>query len=221
MEDHRRIADLLQQGLIEEGFAADVAYDGQEGLGLALCEVYDAIVLDIGLPSLDGLAVCRRLRERGHRVPVLMLTARDAVADRIAGLDGGADDYLTKPFDFGEFVARIRALLRRANDRATTEMRLGELVVDPVRRQVRRGSEEIPLPAKEFAILEYLLQQPGRVATRAMIEAHVWGSDFANESNVIDVHIGALRRRLGDRRDRPLIETVRGVGYRVTEAAGP
>jgi two-component system copper resistance phosphate regulon response regulator CusR len=221
VEDHRRIAALLKQGLAEEGFAVDVAYDGEEGLEYALAEPYDAIVLDIGLPRLDGLAVCRALRQRGDRVPILMLTARDAIADRIAGLNGGADDYLTKPFAFGEFLARIRALLRRANDRPTTELRVGDLVLDPVRHEVRRGRDQIQLPAKEFAILEYLLQQPGRVATRAMIEEHVWGSEFAGESNVIDVHIRSLRRRLGDQRDQPLIETVRGVGYRIAGETAP
>jgi DNA-binding response OmpR family regulator len=219
VEDHRRIAASIGQGLAEEGFAVDLAHDGQEGLECAVRGVYDAIVLDIGLPLMDGLSVCRTLRGRGDRVPILVLTARDAVADRICGLDDGADDYLTKPFAFGELLARIRALLRRAGNRPTSELQAGDLVVDPARHRVRRGAEEIRLPAKEFAILEYLLQQPGRVATRTMIEEHVWGSDFAGESNVIDVHIRSLRRRLGDGRDRPLIETVRGVGYRVTGAS--
>lgn len=215
VEDHQRIAGFLKRGLTEEGFAVDVAYDGEEGLEYALRETYDAIVLDIGLPRLDGLAVCQVLRQKGDRVPILMLTARDAVADRIAGLDSGADDYLTKPFAFGEFLARIRALLRRANDRPTTELRAGDLVLDPVRHEVRRGATEIQLPIKEFAILEYLLQQPGRVATRTMIAEHVWGYEFASESNVIDVHVRSLRKKLGDSHDQPLIETVRGVGYKI------
>ncbi len=215
VEDHRRMADALKQGLVEEGYAVDVASDGEEGLALALQEPYDAIVLDLGLPRLDGVALCKALRRSGNCVPILMLTARDALDDRIDGLNVGADDYLTKPFAFGELLARIRALLRRANQRVTSELQVRDLVLDPVRHQVRRGQEEIRLPAKEFALLEYLLQQPGRVATRAMIEEHVWGSEFAGESNVIDVHIRSLRKRLGDDPARPMIETVRGVGYRV------
>jgi DNA-binding response OmpR family regulator len=218
VEDHQRIAGFLRRGLTEEGFAVDVAGDGDEGLAYALQEAYDVVVLDIGLPGMDGLELCKELRRRGNRVPVLMLTARDTVADRISGLDSGADDYLTKPFAFGEFLARIRALLRRANDRPTNELRAGDLVLDPLRHEVRRAGEVISLPLKEYAILEYLLQQPGRVATRSMIAEHVWGYDFASESNVIDVHVRSLRQRLGDTREQPLIVTVRGVGYKVAVA---
>lgn len=217
VEDQRRIARFLERGLSEEGFAVDVAYDGHEGLAFAEQGHYDLLVLDVVLPGRDGLAVCAELRRQGNRVPILMLTARDTVADRIAGLDSGADDYLVKPFAFGEFLARIRALLRRAGDRPTNELRLRDLVLDPVRHEVHRAGAPVSLPAKEFAILEYLLQQPGRVATRAMIAEHVWGYDFASESNVIDVHIRSLRQKLGDTRDRPLIETIRGVGYKVAE----
>jgi len=214
VEDHRRIARFLERGLAEEGFAVDVAFDGEEGLAFAENGAYDVVVLDIVLPLMDGIALCRELRRQGNRVPILMLTARDTIADRIAGLDSGADDYLTKPFAFEEFMARVRALLRRGYDRTTNELRAGNVVLDPVRHEVRRGGTLIPLPAKEFAILEYLLQQPGRVATREMIAEHVWGYDFDSESNVIDVHVRALRQRLGDTRERPLIETVRGVGYK-------
>ncbi len=217
VEDQRRIARFLERGLSEEGFAVDVAYDGDEGLAFARHGAYDVIVLDVVLPGRDGLAVCAELRRQGNRVPILMLTARDTVADRIAGLDSGADDYLIKPFAFGEFLARIRALLRRAGDRPTNELRVRDLVLDPVRHEVRRAGAPVSLPAKEFAILEYLLQQPGRVATRAMIAEHVWGYDFASESNVIDVHIRSLRQKLGDTRERPLIETIHGVGYKVAE----
>jgi DNA-binding response OmpR family regulator len=215
VEDHRRIAAFLKRGLEEEGFAVDAAYDGEEGLDYALHGVYDIITLDVVLPRMDGLALCRTLRERGNRVPILMLTARDTLSDRVTGLDSGADDYLTKPFAFAEFLARVRALLRRANDRSTTELRAGDIVLDPVRHEVRRAGAVVPLPLKEYAILEYLLQQPGRVVTRTMIAEHVWGYDYTSESNVIDVHVRSLRQRLGDTPERPVIATVRGVGYKI------
>jgi DNA-binding response OmpR family regulator len=215
VEDQRKIAAFLRRGLEEVGYAVDLAEDGEEALEFTNTVAYDLIVLDIILPKRDGLAVCRELRERGSRVPILLLTARDTVDDRILGLDSGADDYLTKPFAFGEFLARIRALLRRGNERSTSELRLGNLVLDPARHEVRLNKKLVPLALKEYAILEYLLQHPGRVATRTMIAEHVWGYDFASESNVIDVHIRSLRRKLGDDGDQPLIQTVRGVGYKV------
>ncbi len=215
VEDHRQIARFLERGLVEEGFVVDVAYDGDEGLAFAEQAAYDLIVLDVVLPRRDGLALCAELRRQGNRVPILMLTARDTVADRIAGLDSGADDYLTKPFAFGEFMARIRALLRRAGDRPTNELRVRDVLLDPARHEVYRAGTLVPLPAKEFAILEFLMQQAGRVATREMIAEHVWGYGFASESNLIDVHVRSLRQKLGDTRNQPLIETIRGVGYKV------
>lgn len=215
VEDQRKIAAFLQRGLEEEGYAVDVAVDGEEGLAFAATAPYDVIVLDVILPRQDGLAVCQTLRRRGSRVPILMLTARDTVEDRIAGLDSGADDYLTKPFAFGEFLARLRALLRRGNERGSPDLRAADVVLDPVRHEVRRGGAVVPLALKEYAILEYLLQQPGRVATRTMIAEHVWGYDFESESNVIDVHIRSLRRKLDAGREGTIIETVRGVGYRI------
>jgi len=215
VEDQRKIAAFLRRGLEEEGYAVDLALDGEEGLDFAGAAPYDLVVLDIMLPKRDGLSVCRELRTRGCRVPILMLTARDTVEDRIAGLDSGADDYLTKPFAFGEFLARVRALVRRGSDRRSPELQVADIVLDPVRHEVRRAGEIVPLALKEYAILEYLLQQPGRVATRTMIAEHVWGYDFESESNVIDVHIRSLRRKLDAGRDRTAIETVRGVGYRI------
>ncbi len=215
VEDQRKIAAFLRRGLEEEGYAVDLASDGEEGLDFATSALYDLIVLDVMLPKRDGLSVCRELRLQGSRAPILMLTARDTVADRIAGLDSGADDYLTKPFAFSELLARVRALVRRGNERSTPELRVADLVLDPVRHEVRRAGTLVPLPLKEYAILEYLLQQPGRVATRTMIAEHVWGYDFASESNVIDVHIRSLRRRLDSNGERAVIETVRGVGYRI------
>jgi len=215
IEDQRKIAAFLRRGLEEKGYAVDVAEDGEEGLAFAGSAAYDLIVLDLILPKRDGLSVCRELRRSGSRMPVLMLTARDTVDDRIAGLDSGADDYLTKPFAFGEFLARVRALVRRGSDRSTPELRAADVVLDPARHEVRRGGEIVPLTLKEYTILEYLLLQPGRVATRTMIAEHVWGYDFASESNVIDVHIRSLRRKLEEGRCEPLIKTVRGVGYNV------
>ncbi len=215
VEDQRKIAAFLRRGLEEEGYAVDLAADGEEGLDFATSAEYDVIVLDVVLPKRDGLTVCRELRLQGSQTPILMLTARDTVADRIAGLDSGADDYLTKPFAFGEFLARVRALVRRGNDRSTPELRIADLVLDPARHEVRRAGSVVPLPLKEYAILEYLLQQPGRVATRTMIAEHVWGYDFASESNVIDVHIRSLRRSLDAGDGKSVIETVRGVGYRM------
>ncbi|MGI8553183.1 MAG: response regulator transcription factor [Dehalococcoidia bacterium] len=215
VEDQRKIAAFLKRGLEEEGYAVDLAFDGDEALNLAESAPYDLIVLDIILPKRDGLAVCRALRLQGNRVPILMLTARDTVEDRIAGLDSGADDYLTKPFAFGEFLARVRALRRRGSDRSTPELHVADLVLDPGQHEVRRGGRIVLLTLKEYAILEYLLQQPGRVATRTMIAEHVWGYDFESESNVIDVHIRSLRKKLDDGGDQPLIQTVRGVGYKV------
>lgn len=214
VEDQHKIAAFIRRGLEEEGYAVDLSADGEDALELAASTDYDVIVLDIILPKLDGLAVCRTLRQQGQRVPILMLTARDTVDDRIAGLDSGADDYLTKPFAFGEFLARIRALMRRSSDQPGPELSAGDLVLDPVRHEVRRGGEVIPLALKEFAILEYLLQQRGRVATRTMIADHVWGYNFDSESNVIDVHIRSLRRKLGEDAGQSLIQTVRGVGYK-------
>jgi len=215
VEDQRKIAAFLRRGLEEEGYAVDLALDGEEGLDFAAAAPYDLVVLDIMLPKRDGLSVCHELRQRGCRVPILMLTARDTVEDRIAGLDSGADDYLTKPFAFGEFLARVRALVRRGSDRRSPELQVADIVLDPVRHEVRRAGKIVPLALKEYAILEYLLQQPGRVATRTMIAEHVWGYDFESESNVIDVHIRSLRRKLDAGRDRTAIETVRGVGYRI------
>ncbi len=176
-----------------------------------------AIVLDVMLPGIDGLEVCRRLRKHGVHVPILLLTARDAVADRVAGLDAGADDYLVKPFAFAELSARLRALARRPPDTLETVLRAGDVRLDPATRQVWRGDQEIELPNKEFRILEYLLRHPNRVLTRGMIADHVWDYDFPNVTNVIDVHIRSLRRRLGDPYPGTLIQTIRGAGYRLTQ----
>lgn len=215
VEDEARLADLLQRGLNEEGHAVDVATDGEDALDWIDAGDYDAIVLDIMLPGIDGLDVCRSLRRQRVRAPILLLTARDSIADRVTGLDAGADDYLVKPFAFTELTARLRALARRPPETHDPVLTAGDLRLDPAERRVWRGGEEIPLPNKEFRILEYLMRHPNRVLTRPMIAEHVWDYDFPNATNVIDVHMRLLRRQLRDPYPGGLIETVRGAGYRI------
>ena len=197
----------------------DVAHDGEAGLELARAADYDLLVLDWLLPGRDGLAVCRALRGDGSRLPILMLTARDAVEDRIAGLDTGADDYLVKPFALGELLARARALLRRGPAGALPVLRVGDLTLDPATRRVRRGGREIILSAKEYALLEYLMRHAGRTVARTLIMEHVWDFDFDSGTNVIDVYINYLRNKVDRGHDVKLIQTVRGVGYRLSEHA--
>jgi two-component system, OmpR family, response regulator len=215
VEDEKRLATLLHKGLTEEGHAVDLTGSGEDGLDWVSVGKYDAIVLDVMLPGIDGLEVCRRLRRKAVHTPVLLLTARDAIADRVQGLDAGADDYLVKPFAFVELAARLRALDRRPTDTLPTVLRVGNVTLDPATRKVWHGDDEIQLPNKEFRILEYMLRQPGRVLTRAMIAEHVWDYDFPNVTNVIDVHIRQLRHKLADPYPGTLIQTVRGAGYRV------
>jgi two-component system, OmpR family, response regulator len=214
VEDEERLATLLRKGMVEEGHAVDLAERGEDALSWVLVSEFDAIVLDIMLPGIDGFETCRRLRRQGTTVPILLLTARDAIADRVMGLDSGADDYLVKPFAFAELFARLRALSRRPPATVDVELVGGDLRVDPATRQVRRGDEEIVLTNKEFRILEYLMRHPGRVLTRTMIAEHVWDYDFPNITNVIDVHVRQLRRKLGDPYPGQMIQTVRGAGYR-------
>jgi two-component system, OmpR family, response regulator len=215
VEDEPRLATLVRRGLSEEGHAVDVAGTGEEALDWVDAAPFEAIVLDVMLPGIDGFEVCRRLRRAGVHVPILLLTARDAVADRVAGLDAGADDYLVKPFAFAELAARLRALARRPPDTLETVLRAGNVRLDPATRRVWRGAEEIELPNKEFRILEYLMRHPNRVLTRTMIADHVWDYDFPNVTNVIDVHIRSLRRKLDDPYPGELIQTIRGAGYRL------
>ncbi len=213
VEDEPRLSQVLAQALREHGYAIDLAHDGEEGLGLAELEPYDALILDVMLPRLDGFELCRRLRTGGSAVPILMLTARDAVEDRVRGLDLGADDYLIKPFSLSELLARIRALFRRqpAGSREPL-LRVGALELDPGTREVRRGGQPVTLTSKEFSLLEYLLRNPGRVLSRDSIVAHVWDYDFSATSNVVDVYIRSLRRKL---EDNSLIRTIRGAGYKL------
>lgn len=221
VEDERRIADFIRKGLTEAGYAVDVAYDGEEGLAWTDVVNYDAIVLDVMLPIRDGIDVCRTLRIRGVGVPVLMLTARDAIDDRVRGLDSGADDYLVKPFAFAELLARLRALTRREPVLLNTLLQVADLTLDTTTRIVERGGSIIDLTNKEYALLEYLMRHPNQVLTRSMIAEHVWNFDFDNVTNVIDVHIRYLRRKLDDPFPTKLIQTVRGAGYRISDRPEP
>lgn len=215
VEDELRLAGLLHRGLEEAGHAVDLVSTGEEALDWASAAPYDAVVLDVMLPGVDGLEVCRRLRRTGAKTPVLLLTARDAVTDRVSGLDAGADDYVIKPFALAELLARLRALARRPTEALDPVLRAGTLRLDPAMRRVWRDRDEITLTNKEFRILECLLRRPGRVLTRALIAEQVWDYDFPNATNVIDVHVRTLRRKLDDPAPGLLIQTVRGVGYRL------
>jgi len=214
VEDDLKMASLLRRGLLEEGLAADVARTGDDALWMAEATEYDAIVLDVMLPGADGFEVCRRLRESGRWSPVLMLTARDAVEDRVAGLDAGADDYLTKPFSFAELLARLRALARRAPLERPTVLEAGDLRLDPATRRAWRGDVEIGLSAKEFALLETFMRRPGDVLSRYQLLEHCWDYGYENRSNVVDVYVRYLREKVDRPFGRSSLETVRGVGYR-------
>ncbi len=213
VEDNRRLNTSLRQSLVEEGYAVDAAFDGQEGEELALMAPYDVIVLDLMLPVKDGLEVCRSLRLQHITTPILMLTARDTIDDRVHGLDSGADEYLVKPFAISELRARLRALLRRDSGDKSGQLRVADLVLDPATHAVTRRGQAISLTAKEFALLEYLMRNPGRVISREAIENHVWDYDFASGSNVVDVYIRRLRRKIDDPFEVKLFETIRGAGY--------
>jgi len=217
VEDQPKLAALLARGLREEGHAADIAARGEDALWMAPAAAYDVVVLDIMLPGIDGLETCRRLRQSGIWTPVLMLTARDAVDDRVIGLDSGADDYLTKPFSFDELLARLRALTRRAPAERPVTVEVGELRLDPAAHRAWRGETELELSAKEFAMLELLMRRPGSVLTRAQLLEGAWDMSYERGSNIVDVYIRHLREKI----DRPFgsetIETVRGVGYRLRE----
>ncbi|HVZ48080.1 MAG TPA: response regulator transcription factor [Gemmatimonadaceae bacterium] len=218
VEDDGRLADLLARSLRELGYAVDVVGDGEAALVQAALNQYDGVILDIQLPRLDGLAVCRELRKRGNPVPILMLTARDAVHDRIAGLDAGADDYLAKPFDLQELHARVRALLRRMPAIAPTQLNIGDLVVDTAAQTATRGGEPVMLTTKEFVMLEYLARNAGRVVGRAEIVGHVWDDNHDPLTNAVEVYINRLRKKIDSGRP-PLIHTRRGAGYILTDRA--
>ena len=215
VDDDRRLCAIIKRGLLEEAYAVDLAYDGEEGEYLTEVNPYDLIILDIMLPSKDGIEICHELRAKGINTPVLMLTAKDAVEDRVRGLDTGADDYLVKPFAFNELLARMRALLRRDGIPRSPELKVGDLTLDTLTRRVRRGQRSIELTTKEYVVLEYLMRHPDAVVTRTMIEEHAWDYDFDSLSNLVDVYVNRLRRKIDNKGEESLIRTVRGAGYRL------
>jgi DNA-binding response OmpR family regulator len=219
VEDNHRLSTSLKLNLAHEGYSVDTAYDGQEGQDLAELAPYDLIILDVLLPAKDGFEVCRDLRRRRIHTPILLLTARDSVDDRVEGLNCGADDYLVKPFAMRELLARLRALLRRQQPYQPGRLEMGSLVVDPSTHTALRAGQPIELTPKEFALLEFLLRHPNQVVTRQLIEQHIWNYDFECESNVIDVYVRRLRRKIDDPFPVKLLSTVRGVGYRLTPPA--
>ena len=214
MEDEHRLSNVIKKGLEEDGFAVDGAYDGEEGLYMAESENYDLIVLDVMLPKTDGVKICRQLRSKNNKTPILMLTARSTLEDKVAGLDSGADDYLTKPFAFLELRSRLQALLRRSVAEASPTIKLPDLELDPIRHKVTRAGTVVELTPKEFAVLEFLLRHKDEVVTRTMITEHVWDYNFEGMSNVVDVFMATLRRKIDKAAAVKLIHTVHGVGYR-------
>jgi heavy metal response regulator len=217
VEDENKIASFLQRGLKEQGYSVDVTENGEEGYFLASTQEYDLIILDLMLPKMDGLSLCRKLRQDNVQVPLLMLTAKDALRDKVTGLDSGADDYLTKPFAFEELLARCRALLRKRPSSAPTKFQVADLTLDLLSHKVTRGDKEIILTPKEYALLEYLLRNEGTVVTRTMLAEHVWDIDFDAFTNVIDVYICYLRNKIDAGQKKPLIHTLRGRGYVLKE----
>ena len=219
VEDEKRIASFIQRGLKEERYAVDLAPDGEQGLYLAGLDTYDLIILDIMLPGKDGIAVCRQLRQNKIDTPILMLTARDSVEDKVTGLDVGADDYLTKPFAFEEFLARVRALIRRKQIRKSPLLKVADLELNQLTHKAKRAGKEIALTAKEYALLEYLMLNANQVVTRTMISEHVWNEDFDSFTNVIDVYVRYLRNKIDKGSEKPLIHTLRGAGYMLSETS--
>jgi heavy metal response regulator len=213
VEDERKVSSFIRRGLEEEGYAVDTALDGKSGLDMALDAVHDLIILDVQLPGLDGIRVLQSLRGAGVSTPVLLLTVRAAIEDKVLGLDAGADDYLTKPFAFQELVARVRALLRRGTEGNRPTLQVLDLILDPATRKVTRGGRQIELTPREFALLDYFMRNPGRVLTRTMIAEHVWDYDFDSMTNIIDVYVNYLRKKIDSGEEPKLIHTVRGAGY--------
>jgi DNA-binding response OmpR family regulator len=220
VEDNRHLNNSLKLSLVDDGYAVDSAYDGEEGEELASLTPYDAIILDIMLPKKDGLEVCRSLRLKRVNTPIIMLTARDTVEDRILGLDSGADDYLIKPFAINELRARLRSLLRRDAQDKSALLAIDDLVLDPASHRVSRAAKPITLTTKEFALLEYFMRNPNRLITREMAESHIWSYDFEGTSNVVDVYMRRLRLKIDDPFENKLFETVRGAGYRLARPNG-
>ncbi len=215
VEDERRLSNVIKKGFVEDGFAVDQAFDGEEGQYLAEGEQYDLIVLDIMLPKIDGLQLCKELRKKNIKTPILMLTAKSTTEDKVAGLDSGADDYITKPFSFVEFRSRVHALIRRSHQETSPTLQIEDLEVDPLKHIVKRGEKPINLTPKEFAVLELLLRHRGEVVSRTMIIEHVWDYNFDGMSNVVDVFVVALRKKIDSGTKKKLIQTIHGVGYKI------
>ena len=213
IEDEKKVATFIKKGLVEEHYAVDTAFDGEEGLYLAEINEYDLIVLDLMIPKIDGFGVLKKIRERKNTVPILVLTAKDSVDDTVRGLDAGCDDYLTKPFAFAELLARIRALLRRDKKEKESVLRIADLSLSIVTHKVMRQGKEIELTSKEYALLEYFMRNPEKVLTRTMISEHVWDYHFDSNTNVIDVYVNYLRKKIDKDFDPKLIHTIRGIGY--------
>jgi heavy metal response regulator len=217
VEDEKKVAEFIKKGLEEEHYAVDTAYDGETGLYLAEVNEYDLVVLDLMIPKLDGWEVLKRIRKNKNKVPILVLTARDTVEDIVRGLDSGCDDYLTKPFAFAEFLARVRALLRREKTDKEPVLIVGDLTLSLVTHRVTRKDKEIELTSKEYALLEYMMRNPNKVLTRSMISEHVWDYHFDSMTNVIDVYVNYLRKKIDKDFENRLIHTIRGVGYMMKE----
>ena len=217
VEDEKKIANLIKRGLKEEGYAVDIANDGMEGEFLAATNEYDAMILDVMLPKTDGVTLCRNLRAKKIATPIIMVTAKDGVDDKVNGLDSGADDYLTKPFAFEELLARIRSLLRKRDSRVPAKLKVDGLELDLLAHKATRDGRNIELTAKEYALLEYLMRNAGSVITRTMITEHVWDMNFDTDTNVIDVYINYLRKKIDEGFKKSLICTVRGMGYTIKE----
>lgn len=221
IEDEKKVANFIKHGLEEEIYIVETSYDGSDGLEMAMSNHFDAILLDIMLPSKDGFEIAKALRESGKTTPILMLTARGSTEDKVAGLDFGADDYLAKPFSFEELAARLRAILRRSTPEKSTKIRCSDLILDTVSHLAYRFGKEIELTTKEYALLEYMMRNKNRILSRSTITQHVWKHSFDPESNIIDVYIKRLRNKIEDEDSRPLIQSIRGVGYRMREAMRP
>lgn len=219
IEDEKKVAKFIEQGLREENYELACAYDGEQGLEMALTGEFDGIVLDLMLPKRDGISLLREFRARGMTTPVLILTAKGTTQDKITGLDSGADDYLAKPFHFEELTARIRSMLRRSSVEKSTQLRVGDLVLDSITRKAKRGSSDIELTAREYALLEYLMRNADRVLSRSVITQHVWNYNFAVDSNLVDVYINRLRNKVEVDGGSRLIHSIRGVGYVMREGA--
>ena len=217
VEDEKKIASLIKRGLKEEGYASDIAQDGVEGEFFATTNEYDVIILDVMLPKTDGITLCKSLRSRKISTPIIMVTAKDAVSDKVKGLDSGADDYITKPFAFEELLARIRALMRKRENPAANKLKVDGLELDLLAHEVARDGKKIELTSKEYALLEYLMRNPGVVVTRTMVAEHVWDINFDSDTNIIDVYINYLRKKIDDGFKKDLIQTIRGRGYTIKE----